>query len=220
MRLVSVTGFPRTGTSWMRDALRQGVNSCGDSYESGWICLWDTASKFKDIEYVDRGYQRLKLLTDIEEEDFVLDSGLYFGHNILAIGVTELFDRMASGLLAASQKEVLVEKTPILKFVSGYPKNYVAESRVFDEFKLVVCERPWEEVWESMDELFLHINDLNKEDCWNKYNVFYNTYRSMQVNYPERVRVVEHKDMPYTYKEVAEWCGIEKPLARPWKTSR
>lgn len=220
MRLVSVTGFPRTGTTWMRDALRQGVNSCGDGYESGWVHLWDLSDKIVSMEETDEAFQRIEPLCESAAEETVVYSGLYYAHWVLSIGRVEFFDRIAQGKLAGTGKEIYVEKTPFVGKLSGYPFSYVKKSRVFDDFRCVICQRPWKEVWASMSEKFAHYSEERRDALSQQYASYYTTAGDWESLYPEQVRVVNHREMPFIYKDVAAWCGIEKPLARPWATSR
>ena len=175
MKLITITGFPRTGTTWTLRTLLMSPDTLGAPLELGWSKLWWAWNNWQAPDDKGRLY-RYSLHSPDLNADAYLWTGYYVSRWIGHRTTCQYMDDQSRVIMGNRRAKAFVEKTPIIgSWPTGWPERYIAESGVFDRATLIVCQRSEEDTWQAaLRHYGLGLNQQFPEDVFRRfYNDFY-----------------------------------------------
>jgi hypothetical protein len=144
-RLIFITGFPRSGTSYLHDALLAHPECTGPRYESAAPYLWRMRGTSVQAVREIAESARSSALPPPAYDLFHVGQYMAFA---AGADVVDLLDRMLAP--ADGGPRNVVVKTPLFQWIPGWPMEYVRESRVFGAYQVLACVRHPKDIYESM----------------------------------------------------------------------
>ena len=192
MKLLYISGFPRSGTSYLHRWLKACMNCYGVKEEQGLDVVWKAMKQFGRGDY-DQVSSSLWSLTTLnksltDEEIYRIKEthwmGIFVWKNMKVLGPTFLDGWCWAALKRTPLVKRLViknyiVKTPIFVLSPKWPEEYVQQSRLFDDYRVVVLARNPEEVYHSGHNKFPFWKDdgVTKEKL---YSLWVDLYRTAQ----------------------------------------
>jgi len=216
MKLITVLGFPRTGTTWVLRTLATSPDVAGPVAELGWSKLWDL---YRDVRFVQVGQQfsRYSLKSADLERDAFLWGGFYLGEWIAMNGVAGAFDAMARPYIRRNHR-AFAEKTPILgRYPADWPTGYLAKSRVFTDAAVIVCQRDFAETRASaLNHYGPRIEQQFPQDRFEEYyDRFYeDAARRDNVLWLQHAETADKPEE--TARAIWKFCGVQAGTPVPW----
>jgi hypothetical protein len=242
MKLLYITGFPRSSTTYLLNWLRNSVSCFGVREEQGLHVLWDAIETLKEVNYDDVTSSLWKLFPpgatlNREQETYTQAIklthwlGVFTWKNMKSIGPSFLDGWCWSALKARSafQKvlhnslitKYFVIKTPASKLTPGWPEEYIRQSSIFSDYRVVALARNPEEVLHSGMKKFEHWQNgsVNKEGL---YEEWVRMYTEIQKK-PSKWLIVNHADLfqdtKNTLHSLADELGIVPGPPREFKAT-
>lgn len=212
--LVYISGFPRTGTTYLHHALLDHPRFAGTEEESGAHVLWGLLKAGQTIEDKDTVLQEAQRRLHGDSDSMqVFLSGFHLWKT-LSHRPGEFMDML---LTLPGKNDFVVGKTPEMISLRGFPEEYGKQTSVFDDIKIVLCRRNLLEIWNSACKLWPSWGEVydGPESLRTMYEKFYSRGGAF---------IVEHEEMrenpQRVLDSVGEWLGCGSIQAqRPFKVS-
>ncbi len=209
MRLIYITGFHRSGTTFMLNQLRLHEQCTGGAEEQGLHKLLETRWFSK---WHRDGYDSVPL-TGHALGDQLIEIGRYATHSFIHRGAG-VIDGLAIGGLDQS-KPNLVSKCPDHEFDEGLLSQYVDESNLFDDYRLVIMQR---DEMANQRSIRKHFGFYN-EDISRMRDLYDKMYR--RTEWSDNARIVQYEKIPESLSMLSEFLGLEPELElfEEWRPS-
>jgi hypothetical protein len=165
VRLIYITGFTRSGTTYALDLLRGQQGCTGGREEQGLDFYWYLHTLYPTHESIAEEFAR-------GERTGLRMGGFYAAHAMASQGPAAFLDSMA---LAGNDSRArnLVSKRPSEFWPTGWPLEYAERSKVFSDFRMIVMRRDF---WSMMHSRHNHFPHLAGEDVFpvmHRYHKYY-----------------------------------------------
>ncbi|MBL7044516.1 MAG: sulfotransferase [Pirellulaceae bacterium] len=223
MKFISITGFPRTGTTWLLRALLNSPDCSGVPAELGFPRIWWTNTVMRRDwpgNPIDLGWKRVATLNPLKAKNaasIIAWPGLYCANWLKRIGPTRLLDAIANEVRDLD-KPAFVEKTPCDLWVPDWPAAYVEKSRLFDDHRLIVCRRDFGDIWKSAARKYDHwLSTMDRDDYQGQYDRYYEAAEGFDACLMDHGRV--SKDPVAQFERACEYCDISPGEVPEWKVT-
>jgi len=209
---VWITGFPRSGTSWLFRQLRRAEEADWTPEEQGLQHCWRMMEIAKERQQ-EFGDQRLDAIlnefystqhSQIIEDVFM--AGTYI-HKAMATIPCRFLDMMTR---PKASLDCWVSKCPAMGVNEAWPRDYIRRSHFWDRFFVFCCRREWQETYASA---------LKKWPWWKEkfgptFEERHNAYYAEAAK-QENWHIVDHSEMelnPFeTVKGIYDLLGWNGP---------
>lgn len=185
MRLIEITGFPRSGTTWLFYQLQRLPRVAYFAEEEGLSCWW--ALRQLAAPYNQAFEDLFRLGGDPTELLKTIVLAGIFAWKHAAVDVVGFLDRLCS---AAPDVEHYLHKSPQMLRREGWPHDYVSASRIFDGYTVFCCRRDRDATYESGCRTFPHWRTQFTRE---KFNDLHETYYQSAAE--SGWTIVDHADM-------------------------
>lgn len=172
MKLLYICGFPRSGTTYLQRYLLSSLHCTGLDDEQGLDVVWRAMGIVKD-RHIDEitadlwsrfpsqtpiGDEEKKRILRIQETHWM---GAFVRKNMRHLGA----DFLDGWCRTVSRRKSILErllcryyivKTPSFVLCPNWPEDYINQSTLFDDYRVIVMVRQPEEVFESGRKHFAH----------------------------------------------------------------
>jgi len=242
MKLLYITGFPRSSTTYLFNWLRNSISCYGVREEQGLHVIWGAMDTLKDFHFDDVTSSLWKLfpsgMTLSRDQEAIIQRiklthwmGVFTWKNMKDIGPCFL-DGWCWGALkarSAFQKvlhnffltKYFVIKTPASSLTPGWPEEYIRKSSIFSDYRVIVLARNPEEVLHSGMKKFEYWQNgrVNKERLYEEWMRMYTEVQEK----PSKWIIVKHADLlkntKHTLHSLADKLGIVPGPSREFKAS-
>lgn len=204
--MILITGFPRSGTTYALQLLRNQNRCFGGVEEQGLPWFWHAHKSFPNHHAVECAHR--------DKHPTVRMAGFYVTQAMVSQGAAVVIDQLATAqafrtnefLVRKYPLEFLVSKCPLEFWPQGWPSEYVNESSVFDDFRMIVMRRDFWPMMHSRHEHFPHLAGEDVFPVWERYNRFYERLPA-----DPRVRMFQYEIFGEAIKsgELAEFLGLD-----------
>jgi hypothetical protein len=203
MILLYISGFPRSATTYLQRWLLSSKSCFGIDEEQGLDVIWKNMQFLKNSHFDDVTaslWSVLNKLPEQEKERIRANHwmGVFVWKNMQVLG-SKFLDGWCWGalndrtLIERMRQKYFVVKTPSFTFSPGWPENFVKESKLFSDYRVIVAIRNPEELLYSGHKQFPFWTDQNvtAESLYKDWLTMYTTAQ----NKPEKWLIVRHSDL-------------------------
>lgn len=189
MRFVHITGFPRTGTTWLHHTIRSAPQCAGVDEEQGFdrISAFCQSLEAVDDDEIARQFWALKPGRSEVRETFWL--GIFLRKNWRSHR-WQLFDRIVAGDIRPHHT-CYVHKLPTFDFPGSFADDYALQSTVFRDATTICMWRDPREAYKSGLRRFPHWRDEGVS--WEHYQEMWKSFYDRAAEQPN-YHWFEHAD--------------------------
>lgn len=227
MKLVYVTGFPRSGTTYTQRLLASARSCTTANEEQGIDHIWTVVNELKrqGLHFNDVTDELIATTRHTDGQDHLSNAfdvywmGIYVWKNVNALGVS-LFDAMCS-CACDGDFSTFVVKTPSMRPDHRWIREYVRQSSIFTDHRTVVLMRHPETAHHSGVKLYKHWSRgvMSTERYLDLWMTYYSTILDRK---DDRVIVIPlrylHQQTLETTRALESWIGLTEIEAPQFRT--
>jgi len=207
MRLIYITGFPRTGATWLHQALMTADNATGLNLEIPLQLLFETTMRGASADKIDAILSEAQTaIGDNENAQTMAMIGMY-AWQMLRMAPTQFVSAWSRAGLLYGDDPVVV-KCSSMRPLGEFPRAFVESTGCFREYRLLVCERNSHDTYESCRQKFRGFAMTEDE-----FNARYVEYYAEMLARDDAV-IVEHAVMlagaEGMLQSIAARCGLDR----------
>lgn len=194
MKLIYVSGFLRSGTTYMLNMLRSHPDCTGGPEEQGLDFMWATNGYGDTLDEIER-YNAMLAPLNAPMSHFAR-MGLYFAKSMVERGAAVLDEYALAGNNVDAK--CLVSKRPTFTLFEGWPEDYIERSSLFTDYRMVIMKRRFGPLLKSLRNKFPALLGTSWEFLQERYDMFYaripkRNPKWIVVNYEDIPKDVESK---------------------------
>ena len=230
MKLIYISGFPRSGTTYIHSWLLRSPSCSGVYEEQGLDVIWRTTKLLEGVHYDEVTNWLWKLFPDNEsltpeEQKRILMikqvhwMGIFVWKNMKALGVKYL-----DGWCNAKRRfwhSCYAIKTPTFELAPDWPEEYVKRSKLFSDYRVICMIRDPEEVYYSGQKHFPHWRGIKRDVFIKNWLRMYSSI----IEKPSKWIMINHADLINSKKRqkllkaIAKWLKIIYIPPEPFKVT-